>query len=104
MVATIRLRLSDEGKMKDRVMTNSTKNATDTLFATAAGVWVKIMSLPVDVQGAKFVRLGIIVGAKVRCIERLPGGTIVIQKHRQQIAIGHTLAKQISVVALGRGE
>jgi Fe2+ transport system protein FeoA len=86
------------------MMKKATKNAMSTLFATEAGVWVKIVSLPVDIQGARFIRLGIIVGAKVRCIERLPGGTIVIQKHRQQIAIGHTLAKQIGVAALGQGE
>jgi Fe2+ transport system protein FeoA len=96
--------ICNDWKLDNRMMKNSTKNPTKTLFATTAGVWVKIVSLPVDVQGARFIRLGIIVGAKIRCIERLPGGTIVIQKHRQQIAIGHTLAKQITVAALGQGE
>jgi Fe2+ transport system protein FeoA len=86
------------------MMKKSMKDTTSTLFTTESGVWVKIVSLPLDVLGARFIRLGIIVGAKVRCIERLPGGTIVIQKHRQQIAIGHSLAKQIKVAALGHGE
>ena len=87
-----------------RVKKSSQKETLITLFATHVGSWVKITSLPVDVFGARFIRLGIMVGAKVRCIERLPGGTVVIQKHRQQIAIGHTLAKQITVIVLGQGE
>jgi len=72
-----------------------------TLFSTSTGSWVKIVSLPDNTMGARFIRLGITIGSKVRCIERLPGGTVVIQKHRQQIAIGHTLAEKISVVVLG---
>lgn len=71
------------------------------LLSTKAGTWVRIISLPLDILGAKFVRLGITPGSKVKCIERLPGGTIVIQKNRQQVAIGHTLAEQIIVVVVG---
>ena len=36
-------------------------------------------------------------GEVVRCIERLPGGTIVIEKNRQEIAIGASLARTIVV-------
>ena len=36
-------------------------------------------------------------GEVVRCIERLPGGTVVIEKNRQEIAIGAALAKTIIV-------
>jgi ferrous iron transport protein A len=46
---------------------------------------------------AQFIRLGISEGERVTCLERLPGGTIVIQKNRQQIALGHKLAKEIFV-------
>ena len=53
---------------------------------------------------AQFIRVGIHEGEKVRCLERLPGGTIVLQKNRQQIAIGHQLAKQILVTVLSDGE
>ena len=74
------------------------------LFATSAGSWVKIISLPQSTLGARFIRLGITIGSKVHCIERLPGGTIVIQKQRQQIAIGHSLAKEITVLILSQGE
>jgi ferrous iron transport protein A len=49
---------------------------------------------------AQFIRFGIHEGQRVRCIERLPGGTVVLQKNRQQIAIGHTLARQVFVVVI----
>jgi ferrous iron transport protein A len=51
---------------------------------------------------AQFIRIGISEGERIKCIERLPGGTIVIQKNRQQIAIGHLLATQILVVVIER--
>ncbi len=43
------------------------------------------------------IRLGLSVGERFTCIERLPGGTIVVQAHRQEIAIGRNLARQIDV-------
>ncbi len=64
-----------------------------------AGQWVKIFSLPAGVLYAQFIRLGIHEGQRVKCLERLPGGTVVLQKNRQQVAIGHVLAKSIYVVA-----
>ncbi len=70
------------------------------LFGLRAGNWVRILSLPHGTLRAQFIRVGIHEGEKVHCIERLPGGTIVLQRNRQQIAIGHQLAKQISVVVL----
>jgi Fe2+ transport system protein FeoA len=36
-------------------------------------------------------------GEQIRCIERLPGGTVVIEKSRQEIAIGAALANTILV-------
>jgi ferrous iron transport protein A len=44
------------------------------------------------------LRIGISEGDTIRCIERLPGGTIVIQKNRQEIAVGFDLARQITVI------
>ena len=62
------------------------------------GRWLRIHALPRGLVYAQFIRFGLIEGERVRCIERLPGGTIVLQKNRQQIAIGHSLAKQIFVI------
>ncbi len=45
----------------------------------------------------QLIRLGISEGDRIFCLERLPGGTVVIQKNRQEIALGHELAKQILI-------
>ena len=59
---------------------------------------VKIVGLPGEgLLHAQCVRLGLVVGARVNCIERLPGGTVVIESVRQEIAIGRTLGDQIRV-------
>lgn len=71
------------------------------LLHTATGQWLRIHSIPPGLLHAQFVRFGIQEGERVQCIERLPGGTIVLQKNRQQIAIGHLLADQIMVLVLG---
>ena len=64
---------------------------------------MKIVLLPHGTLRAQFIRIGIHEGERVRCLERLPGGTIIIQKKRRQIAIGHQLAKQIYVVIVQEG-
>lgn len=73
------------------------KQKTVPLILVSAGNSVKIISLPEGTLRAQFIRLGISEGERVMCLERLPGGTVVIQKNRQQIALGHKLAKQIVV-------
>jgi Fe2+ transport system protein FeoA len=64
------------------------------------GGWIKIISLPPGDVRAQFIRLGIGEGERILVLERLPGGTIVLQKHRQQIAIGHQLSRQIVVAVV----
>ena len=57
-----------------------------------------IVSLPKDdLLRSQCIRLGIIIGASFTCIERLPGGTIVLETHRQEIALGRALAATIGV-------
>jgi Fe2+ transport system protein FeoA len=57
-----------------------------------------IVSLPEDqLLRSQCIRLGIIIGARFKCIERLPGGTIVLETHRQEIALGRVLAGAIGV-------
>ena len=57
-----------------------------------------IVSLPKDdLLRSQCIRLGIIIGASFTCIERLPGGTIVLETHRQEIALGRALAASIGV-------
>lgn len=73
------------------------KQKTVPLILVRAGNLVKIISVPKGTLRAQFIRLGISEGERVTCLERLPGGTIVIQKNRQQIALGHKLAREILV-------
>lgn len=46
------------------------------------------------------MRLGLLEGEMVRCLEKLPGGTIVLEKNRQEIAIGFSLASTIVVAVV----
>jgi ferrous iron transport protein A len=56
-----------------------------------------IVDIPEGRARTQLIRLGIMKGEVIRCIERLPGGTVVIEKNRQEIAIGVSLAKTIVV-------
>jgi ferrous iron transport protein A len=56
-----------------------------------------IAGIPEGAPRTQLIRLGIMEGEEVRCIERLPGGTVVIEKSRQEVAIGAALAKAIRV-------
>lgn len=70
------------------------------LVDVKTGQLLKIISTPHGILKAQFVRLGIHEGEKVKCHEHLPGGTIVLQKNRQQVAVGHQLARQVVVEVL----
>jgi ferrous iron transport protein A len=68
------------------------------LSRIAKGALVTIAVLPDGILKSQFIRLGICEGQKIRCLERLPGGTLIVGLNRQEIAIGGTLAKKILVV------
>lgn len=57
-----------------------------------------IVSLPPDSElRSQCIRLGLTIGASFRCVERLPGGTIVLEANRQEIALGRSLAIEIGI-------
>ena len=59
----------------------------------------EVRGLPADSElRSQCIRLGLSIGERISCIERLPGGTIVVQAHRQEIAIGKRLAEQIEIL------
>ncbi|MBM4170313.1 MAG: ferrous iron transport protein A [Ignavibacteria bacterium] len=72
--------------------------SNSTLDKAQKGRLVTIINLPFGELRAHLIRLGITEGDSIKCIERLPGGTIVIQKNRQEIAIGYDLAKKIKII------
>ncbi len=65
-------------------------------------VW--IVQMPEGKRKNQLIRLGISKGEFFRCLERLPGGTIVIEKNRREIAIGMMLAKSIFVTVVSTEE
>ena len=67
------------------------------LHQAAKGSRLMIVDIPEGRAKSQLIRLGVVKGEFIRCLERLPGGTIVIQKHRQEIAIGVALARTIFV-------
>lgn len=70
-----------------------------TLDKAKKGTFITILSLPSGLYKMQLIRLGLTEGMKVFCLERLPGGTIVLQRNRQEIAIGFDLAKKINITA-----
>lgn len=68
-----------------------------TLDKARKGSYVTILALPSGVVKVQLIRLGITEGTRVFCMERLPGGTVVLQRNRQEIAIGYDLARKIEI-------
>ena len=59
----------------------------------------KIEIISVDDTNARVqaLRFGMAEGACVECVTRIPAGPLVIKSGRQEIAVGRSLAKRISV-------
>jgi ferrous iron transport protein A len=72
------------------------------LIEAKMGQSLRIHSLPQGKLRTYFLRLGISEGDIVVCHERLPGGTVVLRKNRQEVAIGHKLAAEISVIVVNK--
>ena len=69
-----------------------------TLYRVKRGERIVIRSLPLDdALRSQCIRLGLSIGAPLYCIERLPGGTVVVESARQEIALGRSLAEKIGV-------
>jgi Fe2+ transport system protein FeoA len=74
------------------------------LHEVKKGSRLVVIEIPEGQSRSKLIRLGVVKGEFIRCLERLPGGTVVIQKHRQEIAIGVTLARTIVVAYVNAEE
>lgn len=74
-----------------------------TLLDVRRGMDGTIVGLPSEAEiRSQCIRLGLMIGASFHCLERLPGGTIVLETHRQEIALGNALAREIEVVVQER--
>lgn len=45
----------------------------------------------------KAIRFGVMEGAEITCMEKLPYGPVVIRRGRQELAVGRGLAQHIAV-------
>jgi ferrous iron transport protein A len=71
--------------------------ATVRLTQVPKGRKAVVIDVPAGKSRDQLIRLGIHTGEEIRCLQRLPGGTMLIEKHRQEIAIGVSLADVITV-------
>jgi len=79
------------------IVIDHNRAATITLDAAAKGSRLIIVGVPRGRSRMQLIRLGILEGEAIRVIERMPGGTVVIEKNRREIAIGAALAKTLRV-------
>ena len=77
------------------------KTSPVALSKAPKGSRLVILDVPEGRARAQLLRFGVTKGELIRCLERLPGGTVVILKHRQEIAIGVGLAAHILVEYAG---
>jgi ferrous iron transport protein A len=68
-----------------------------TLDKAAPGQDLVINFLPNGVIKSQLIRFGLMEGERIRCLDRLFGGTVILQKNRLEIALGFDLAKSITV-------
>lgn len=61
---------------------------------------VKILAIPNDTIRAQAIRFGISEGTVVNCSELIPLGPVILRKNKQEIAVGHGLAREILIEAV----
>ena len=67
------------------------------LSAIVKGACVRIVSLPEGDIRSQCIRIGLMEGSAITCLERLPGGTLVLRHCRQELALSADLADGIMV-------
>jgi Fe2+ transport system protein FeoA len=71
-----------------------------TLDKVARGQRIVIREIASQEVKTQIIRFGLGVGESAICQEKLPSGPIVLRKNRQEIAIGRSLARAITVEIL----
>jgi Fe2+ transport system protein FeoA len=70
---------------------------TCTLDCVRKGERCEIISVDDTNARVQALRFGVVEGASVECVTKIPAGPLVIKSGRQEIAVGRSLAKRISV-------
>lgn len=82
----------------ERYIIHTTKGVLAmTLDKGKKGMMIKVMNVPDELVRSQIIRFGIMEGTIVKCEEVVPAGPIIISRNRQEIAIGRSLARQITV-------
>ncbi|MCL6638323.1 MAG: ferrous iron transport protein A [Firmicutes bacterium] len=68
-----------------------------TLDKVKKGQHIRITGIPNELMRVQAIRFGISEGSVVTCREVVPAGPVVVAKNKQEIAIGRSLARTISV-------
>ena len=68
-----------------------------TLDKAKKGQMMMIKSIPDSLIRAQAIRFGINEGTIVTCREIVPAGPVIVERQKQEIAIGRNLAKSITV-------
>ncbi len=71
-----------------------------TLNKAKRGQQLLVQQLPEGDYKLQLIRFGILEGETITCLDKIFGGTIIIQKNRLEIALGNDLARQIIVSSL----
>ncbi len=67
------------------------------LSAMRKGMRARIDGLPDGEMRSHFIRIGLMEGSVVACLERLPGGTLVLGFQHQEVALSGELAESIAI-------
>jgi Fe2+ transport system protein FeoA len=82
------------------IVIDNKRAATMSLDAATKGSRLIVVGVPPGRSRMQLIRLGILEGEAIRVIERMPGGTMVVEKNRREIAIGAALAKTLLVASV----
>lgn len=74
-----------------------------TLDQTKKGSAYVIKTIPSGNVQAQAIRFGLSEGETIICGEVIPFGPIIVNKNRQEIAVGRALAKRIAVEPVTQG-
>ncbi len=88
--------ITQAGEVVDDIAA-ATVCATCSLDCIRKGERIEIVSVDDAHARMQALRFGMAEGACVECVTRIPAGPLVLKSGRQEIAVGRSLAKRISV-------
>ncbi|MFY4816405.1 FeoA domain-containing protein, partial [Haloarcula sp. AONF1] len=63
--------------------------------------WIELVDVPDDESRARLLRLGLLDG-RVECRRRIRNGPVVVRRRGTEVALGRSLARDITVGGAGR--